>query len=82
MKGGHAARFKDEDLARTLVDKTVAFIEAHKNQPFFAYVGLFEPHVPRTAEGPFVGKSDCGVRGDVIEQIDWETGKIMEVLDR
>jgi arylsulfatase A-like enzyme len=82
MKGGHAARFKDEELAGTVVAKTVQFIEAHKAQPFFIYVGMFEPHVPRVADPPFVGKSDCGVRGDVIQQIDWETGEIMAALDR
>jgi arylsulfatase A-like enzyme len=45
-------------------------------------VGLFEPHVPRVAEPPFVGTSECGVRGDVIQQIDWQAGEIMKALDR
>ena len=82
MKGGHAARWKDKELAKTLVDKSIAFIEEHKDKPFFLYIGMFEPHVPRTAEMPFKGTSQCGLRGDVIEQIDWETGKIMDTLDR
>ena len=82
MKGGHAARFKDEDLAKTVVAKSVAFLEQHQDAPFFLEVGLFEPHVPRVAEAPFVGTSQCGVRGDVIRQIDWETGEIMKALDR
>lgn len=82
MKGGHSARFKDDELAGTVVAKTVDFIEAHKDQPFFVYVGLFEPHVPRVADPPFVGASGCGVRGDVIAQMDWETGKIMDALER
>lgn len=82
MKGGHSARWKDDELARTLVAKSKAFIEAHQSQPFFLYVGMFEPHVPRTAEKPFVGTSQCGLRGDVIEQIDWETGEIMGTLKR
>ncbi len=82
MKGGHAARFKDEELAKTVVAKSVEYLEQHQNAPFFLEVGLFEPHVPRVAEAPFVGKSQCGVRGDVIEQIDWETGEIMKALDR
>ena len=34
------------------------------------------------AAPPFVGKSGCGLRGDVIEQIDWEVGEIMKALDR
>jgi len=82
MRGGHAARWKDEELARTVVAKSIAFIEQHRDKPFFLYIGMFEPHVPRTAEKSFIGTSRCGVRGDVIEQIDWETEKIMETLDR
>ena len=82
MKGGKAARFKDEELANTVVAKSVEFIERHQNAPFFLEVGLFEPHVPRVAEAQFVGTSDCGVRGDVIHQIDWEVGEITKALDR
>jgi arylsulfatase A-like enzyme len=82
MKGGKSARFKDEELASTVISKSVEFIEQHKSAPFFLSVGLFEPHVPRVAEKPFVGTSDCGVRGDVIRQIDWEVGEIMKALDR
>ena len=50
MKGGKSARFKDEELASTVVAKSIEFIEQHKDQPFFLDVGLFEPHVPRVAE--------------------------------
>lgn len=82
MKGGQAARFKDEALASTVVAKSVQFIERHKDAPFFLEVGLFEPHVPRVAEPPFVGTSQTGVRGDVIQQLDWQVGEIMKTLDR
>ncbi len=82
MKGGHSARWKDEELAKTVVHKSVQFLEQNKDNHFFLYIGMFEPHVPRTAEKPFIGASDCGVRGDVIEQIDWETQEIMAALKR
>lgn len=82
MKGGKSARFKDEELASTVVAKSIAFIEQRKDQPFFLSIGLFEPHVPRVAEPPFVGTSGSGVRGDVIQQLDWEVGEIMKTLDR
>jgi len=82
MKGGHSARFKDEELPKTVLAKSVEFIEKHKDAPFFLEVGLFEPHVPRVAAPPFVGKSGSGLRGDVIEQIDGEVGEIMKALDR
>jgi len=82
MKGGNAARFKDDELATTVVNQSIKFIEQHKDAPFFLEAALFEPHVPRVAEKAFVGTSECGVRGDVIEQIDWETGEIMKALKR
>jgi arylsulfatase A-like enzyme len=82
MKGGKSARFKDEELASTVVAKSIEFIEQRRDQPFFLEVGLFEPHVPRVAEPPFVGTSGTGVRGDVIQQIDWQVGEIMKTLKR
>lgn len=82
MKGGHSARFKDGELASTVVAKSIRFIESRKDKPFFLNIGLFEPHVPRVAEPPFAGTSDCGVRGDVIHQVDWQVGEIMNTLER
>ena len=82
MKGGHAARFKDAELASTVVAESVEYIERHKDEPFFLSIGLFEPHVPRVAEPPFAGTSQSGVRGDVIHQVDWQVGEIMKTLDR
>lgn len=82
MQGGRTARFKDEELTSTVVRKSVAFLEQHRANPFFLYVGLFEPHVPLVAEPPFVGKSDNGLRGDVIQQMDWAAGEVMKALDR
>ncbi len=82
MKGGQTARFKDEELATTVVNQSVKFIEQHTDAPFFLEAALFEPHVPRVAGKPFVGTSECGIRGDVIQQIDWETGEIMKALKR
>ena len=82
MKGGKSARFIDEELATTVVNQSVKFIEQHKDAPFFLEAALFEPHVPRVAGKSFIGASDCGIRGDVIAQIDWETGEIMAALKR
>jgi arylsulfatase A-like enzyme len=82
MKGGTSARFKDEELASTVVARSLAFIERQKDQPFFLSMCLFEPHVPRVAEPPFVGRSGSGVRGDVIQQMDWQVGEVLKTLDR
>lgn len=82
MSGGKAARFKDEELTSTVVAKSAQFLEQHKDAPFFLYVGLFEPHVPIVAEPPFRNVSALGLRGDVIEQLDWAVGEVMKTLTR
>lgn len=82
MAGGKSARFRDEELTPTVVQKSVQFLERNAGKPFFLYVGLFEPHVPRVAEPPFEGKNELGVRGDVIQQMDAAAGAILQTLDR
>jgi arylsulfatase A-like enzyme len=82
MSGGHAVRWKDEDKADTLTRKAVDFIEHRTNQPFFLYFATHDPHVPRVPHPRFVGKSGCGLRGDVIVEFDWCVGEILATLDR
>jgi len=60
----------------------VKFIDAHHNEPFFLYVPLTMPHVPLGVSSKFRGKSDRGLYGDVIEEIDWSVGQILTALDR
>lgn len=82
MKGGKSARWVDEDMADTLVKKATAFIEAHRDGPFFLYFPTHDAHVPRVPHARFKGTSGCGVRGDAIQQLDWCVGQVMETLDR
>ena len=82
MSGGKAARWKDEDMADTLTKKATAFIEQHKDEPFFLYFAPHDIHVPRVPHARYAGKSQCGVRGDVIEQCDGSVGEVMAALDR
>lgn len=82
MSGGKAARWKDEDIADTLTKKALDFIEANKAGPFFLYFSTHDIHVPRIPHQRFAGKSGCGVRGDVVQQLDWCVGQITDVIDR
>jgi len=82
MSGGKAARWVDEDRADLFTQKAVAFIEANKDKPFFLYFATHDPHVPRVPHPRFVGKSGCGVRGDVIVEFDWCVGELLKTLDR
>ena len=74
-------RFIDEELPDKVVAKSAEFIKSHQAKPFFLYVGLFEPHVPRTVKPEFAGSSASGLRGDVIQQADWQIARILAAID-
>jgi arylsulfatase A-like enzyme len=82
MSGGKSARWVDENMADTITGKAVAFIEQHRDVPFFLYFATHDIHVPRVPNPRFVGKTDLGPRGDAIVEFDWSTGEILETLDR
>jgi arylsulfatase A len=80
MSGGIKARWTDEEVSFTFLEKAKAFIAGNKNTAFFLYFGLTEPHVPRMPATLFKGKSGLGYRGDVILQLDWTVGELMKQL--
>jgi arylsulfatase A-like enzyme len=82
MKGGKAARWKDEDMADVFTRRAVTFIEQQKARPFFLFFALHDPHVPRVPHQRFAGKTALGPRGDAIVQADWSVGEILDTLDR
>ena len=82
MSGGKSARWVDEDMADVIAGKAVDFIERHKDAPFFLYFSTHDIHVPRVPHARFVGTSGHGTRGDVIQQMDWCTGEVLDALDR
>ncbi|MES2330662.1 MAG: arylsulfatase [Bacteroidota bacterium] len=81
MTGGKKARWTDEELSFTFLDKAKKFIGANKKIPFFLYFAATEPHVPRMPATMFKGSSGLGYRGDAIMQLDWLVGEIMKEVD-
>lgn len=58
------------------------FIDDHSEEPFFLYVPHIMPHVPIFASDDFKGKSSAGLYGDVIEELDWSVGQILDSLEQ
>ncbi|WP_010134448.1 sulfatase family protein [Ochrovirga pacifica] len=81
MKGGEKAKWKDEDMADHFLAKAKAYVKEHKQNPFFLYYAMQQPHVPRTPHPRFVGKSGLGPRGDVILEADWVVGEFVKTLE-
>ena len=80
VSGGASANWSDVDLADHFLAKAQTYVKSHKENPFFLYYALNQPHVPRTPNPRFVGKSGMGPRGDVILEADYCVGEIIKTL--
>ncbi len=81
MKGGESAKWTDIDMADYFLKDAQQYVKSHKNEPFFLYYALQQPHVPRTPHPRFVGSSGMGPRGDVIVEADWCIGEFIKTLE-
>jgi len=68
-------------LTTLYTEHAVSFIKANKNHPFFLYLAHSMVHVPLAVSDKFKGKSELGLFGDVIMELDWSLGRIMQTLD-
>ncbi len=69
-------------LTTWYTERAVKFIEKNKDRPFFLYLPQTMPHVPLFVSERHKGKSQQGLYGDVIMEIDWSVGQILETLQR
>ena len=67
-------------LTTKITELAVDFISRNKNNPFFLYVPHPMPHQPIAVSEKFEGKSELGLYGDVIMEIDWSVGQILKAL--
>ncbi len=61
-------------------DEAVSYIKQNKDKPFFVYLAHNLPHIPLFVSDEFKGKSQRGLYGDVLEEIDNGVGKLLEML--
>jgi arylsulfatase A-like enzyme len=69
-------------LTTQYAEYAVAFIEKNRERPFFVYLAHSMPHVPLHVSEKYEGKTKRGLFGDVIEEIDWSVGRILETLSK
>jgi arylsulfatase A-like enzyme len=60
--------------------KALRFIRDNASRPFFLYLAHTMPHMPLFASPEFAGKSRRGRYGDVIEELDWSVGQVLDTL--
>ncbi len=85
-KGLMPPGWEDEQVGPTFTHKAINFIERHigqhSDQPFFLYFPTSAPHTPCTPPDFIKGKSTAGVRGDMVTQVDWTVGQLLDTLDK
>lgn len=69
-------------LTQWYTERSVKFIEGHKDEPFFLYLPHSMPHVPLFVGYDHYGKTGAGLYGDVIREIDTGVGRILDTLQR
>jgi arylsulfatase A-like enzyme len=70
------------ELTTLYTERAVRFIDANKKNPFFIYLAHSMTHIPLAVSANFKGKSEQGLFGDVMMEIDWSVGEIMKALDK
>ena len=68
-------------LTTLYTEKAVSYIKAHKQEPFFLYLAHSMTHVPIAVSSKFKGKSEQGLFGDVMMEIDWSVQQIVKTLE-
>jgi arylsulfatase A len=71
-----------ETITPRYTEQATAFIERNKSNPFFLYMPHTYPHIPLAASERFRGKSEHGLYGDVVAELDWSVGEILACLKR
>jgi arylsulfatase A-like enzyme len=79
-KKAHAL-FNDYQVGTTFAEKSVEWITARKNNPFFLYLATTNIHHPFTPAKRFQGTSQCGLYGDSIHELDWIVGQVLSCLE-
>ncbi len=73
---------EQNQLTTWYTEHAVSFIERNKDKPFFLYVPHSMCHVPLHVSDKFKGKTERGLFGDVIEELDWSVGEILDAIKK
>ena len=77
IRGQDQAKF-----SRLYAEESIKFIEKSKDKPFFLYLAHTFPHRPLFASDEFRHKSKAGLYGDVVEELDYFTGKVLDHIEK
>ena len=74
--------FAQGALTRRFTEEAIGFMEDNARQPFFLFISHTAPHIPLVASPAFSGSSRAGAYGDVVQELDWSVGEVLEAVHR
>jgi len=71
---------QQQTLTQRYTEEAIRYIRARRSRPFFLYLAHAMPHLPLFRSKAFENRSAAGIYGDVIEELDWSVGEILNEL--
>lgn len=83
MRGNEVIEFPLDVATFTerITDEAIAFVQQHRDEPFFLYVPHAMPHVPLEVTPAFRGFTDRGSYGNVVAEMDFHIGRLVDAID-
>ena len=77
-----AEPFEESALTRRFTEEAIRFLETTSEKPFFLLLSHTAPHIPLVPSPAFAGVSRAGAYGDVVQELDWSVGQILDAVQR
>ncbi len=77
-----AEPMRQSALTGRFTEEAVEFIRERGEQPFFLFLSHTAPHIPLVASASFAGSSQAGAYGDVVQELDWSVGELLDAVER
>ncbi len=83
-RGWRAPGYTHERMLPRFTEEAVGFIDrsAKSGKPFFLYFTPITPHRPVVPNQASLGKSEAGLYGDFVYELDWAAGELLKALER
>ena len=69
-------------LTRRFTEEAISFIQNNTQRPFFLFLSHSAPHIPLVPSPDFAGTSRAGAYGDVVQELDWSVGEVLNAVQR
>uniref|UniRef100_A0A672PWC9 Steroid sulfatase n=1 Tax=Sinocyclocheilus grahami TaxID=75366 RepID=A0A672PWC9_SINGR len=74
--------YTSDNLTQRMTSEAKEFLERNSERPFLLFFSFLQVHTGLFASPLFRGRSQHGLYGDAVMEVDWSVGQIMQTLER